>query len=87
MDKTDLAYTPASELVELIATRVLSPVEVMEATLARLDDLNPTLNAVCTPTPELAMDAARKSEQAVMDGDDLGPLHGEIGRAAGRERG
>ncbi|MEE2980614.1 MAG: amidase [Pseudomonadota bacterium] len=76
MDKTDLAYTPASELVELIATKALSPVEVMETTLARLDDLNPTLNAVCTPTPELAMDAARKAEQAVVDGDTLGPLHG-----------
>ena len=76
MDKTDLAYTPASELVELIATKALSPVEVMDATLARLDDLNPTLNAVCTATPEPAMDAARKAEQAVMDGDALGPLHG-----------
>ncbi len=76
MDKTDLAYTPASELVELITTKALSPVEVMDTTLARLDDLNPTLNAVCTPTPELAMDAARKAEQAVMDGDALGPLHG-----------
>ena len=76
MDKTDLAYTPASELVELIATKALSPVEVMETTLARLDALNPKLNAICTPTPELAMDAARKAEQAVMDGDALGPLHG-----------
>jgi aspartyl-tRNA(Asn)/glutamyl-tRNA(Gln) amidotransferase subunit A len=76
MDKTDLAYTPASELVGLITTRELSPVEVMETTLARLDDLNPKLNAICTATPEAAMDAARKAEQAVMDGDALGPLHG-----------
>ena len=51
MEKTDLAYTPASELVELIASKALSPVELMEAILARLDDLNPRLNAICTPTP------------------------------------
>ena len=76
MDKTDLAYAPASELVDLIASKALSPVELMEATLARLDDLNPKLNAVCTPTPELAMEGARKAEQAVMNGDALGPLHG-----------
>jgi aspartyl-tRNA(Asn)/glutamyl-tRNA(Gln) amidotransferase subunit A len=76
MDKTDLAYTPASELVELITTKELSPVELMDTTLGRLDDLNPKLNAVCTATPELAMDAARKAEQAVMDGNALGPLHG-----------
>ncbi len=62
MDKTDLAYAPASELVDLIAGKALSPVELMETTLARLDDLNPKLNAVCTPTPELAMEGARKAE-------------------------
>ena len=76
VDETDLAYAPASELVDLIASKALSPVELMEATLARLDDLNPELNAVCTPTPELAMEGARKAEQAVMYGDALGPLHG-----------
>ena len=76
MDKTDLAYTPASELARLIAGKALSPVEVMAAALARLEALNPTLNAVCTPTPERAMDAAREAERAVMRGDALGPLHG-----------
>ena len=76
MNKTDLAYTPASELARLIATKALSPVEVMEAALERLEALNPTLNAVCTPTPERAMEAARAAEGAVMRGDALGPLHG-----------
>ena len=76
MDMTDLAYTPASELVDLIAGKALSPVEVMAAALARLEALNPTLNAVCTATPERAMEAAREAERAVMRGDDLGLLHG-----------
>ena len=76
MDEADLAYTPASELARLIAGKALSPVEVMAAALARLEALNPALNAVCTPTPERAMEAAREAERAVMRGDELGPLHG-----------
>ena len=76
MDKTELCYTPASELARLIAAKDVSPTEVMETVLERLDALNPSLNAVCTPTPERAMDRARGAEQAVMDGAPLGPLHG-----------
>ncbi len=76
MDKVELCYTPASELARLIAAKDVSPVEVMEVVLERFDALNPSLNAVCTPTPDLAMDRAREAEKAVMDGAALGPLHG-----------
>ena len=75
MDKVELCYTPASELARIIAAKDVSPTEVMETVLERLDALNPRLNAVCTPTPELAMDRARQAEQAVMDGAPLGPAH------------
>jgi aspartyl-tRNA(Asn)/glutamyl-tRNA(Gln) amidotransferase subunit A len=44
--------------------------------LARIDMLNPRLNAFCTVTPELALAAAREAEDAVMKGQPLGPLHG-----------
>ncbi len=72
----DLAWTPATELVRLIRTKALSPVEVTTATLARIERLNPTLNAFCTVTRERAMDAARRAERAVMRGEPLGPLCG-----------
>jgi amidase len=50
-------------------------VEVVEAYLRRIDDLNPTLNAIVTIAPD-AMEKARAAEAAVMRGDVLGPLHG-----------
>ena len=44
MDATKLCFTPATELSRLIAARELSPVELAEAVLARIDRLNPLLN-------------------------------------------
>jgi aspartyl-tRNA(Asn)/glutamyl-tRNA(Gln) amidotransferase subunit A len=72
----DLCFTPATELAWLIRTKRLSPVELMQATLARAQTLNPRLNAICTPTYDAALDAARAAESAVVRGEPLGPLHG-----------
>ena len=60
----------------LIAGKELSPVEVTEAYLERIDDINPKLNAYITVCAEEAMQAAQEAEQAVVNGDSLGPLHG-----------
>jgi aspartyl-tRNA(Asn)/glutamyl-tRNA(Gln) amidotransferase subunit A len=76
MSQADLCYTSATELAQAIRTRALSPVELMAATIARAQALNPRLNAICTPTYDAAMDAARRAEDAVMRGQPLGPLHG-----------
>ena len=76
MKDIDLAYTSAVDVARLIRDKAISPVEVMESALARLEALNPTLNAVCTSTAESAMEAARAAEQAVVEGEALGPLHG-----------
>ncbi len=70
------AYTSATELIHAIATRQVSPVEVMRACLARLEALEPTLNCFVTTTPEEALAAAARAEQAVMAGEQLGALHG-----------
>lgn len=76
MSDEDLCFTPASELVALIAARKLSPVELTTTILDRIGRLEPTLNAFATLTAGRAMEAARKAEQAVMQGDAPGPLHG-----------
>ncbi len=76
MSAADLAYTPAIELAPLIRSRKLSPVELTRAVLERIERLNPTLNAFVTITTDIAMAAARRAEQAVMQGAPLGPLHG-----------
>ncbi|MBI4240569.1 MAG: amidase, partial [Candidatus Rokubacteria bacterium] len=57
-------------------SRKLSPVEVTEAVLGRIERLNPVLNAFCTPTPDLARRAAKEAEIALMKGEPLGALHG-----------
>ncbi len=76
MDSTELCYTPATELARLIRGKALSPVELMRAVLARIEALNPALNAFCTLLGDEALAAARAAEQAVLEGRPLGPLHG-----------
>ena len=72
----DLAFAPATELRELIADGRVSPVEITELYLSRIERLDPQLNSYLTVTAERAMGAARKAEQAVARADELGPLHG-----------
>ncbi|HEX7952797.1 MAG TPA: amidase family protein, partial [Burkholderiales bacterium] len=69
-------YTPATELVRMIRNKTVSPVEVMRETVARAESLNARLNAICTPTFEAAMQAAKEAEAQVMRGTELGVLHG-----------
>ena len=76
MTDTDLCYTPATQLVPLIRSKALSPVELTRAVLARIGRLDPVLNAFCTLTAEAALETAREAEQAVMRGGARGPLHG-----------
>jgi aspartyl-tRNA(Asn)/glutamyl-tRNA(Gln) amidotransferase subunit A len=73
--KPDIIYSDATELADLIRTRQVSPVEVMQAHLDRIEALNPRINAVVT-IADGAIDAARIAEAAVMAGENLPPLHG-----------
>ena len=76
MASDDLCWLPALELASLIRARKVSPVEVTEAVLARIERVNPALKAYCTVTTEEARDAAQAAEVSVMTGEELGPLHG-----------
>ena len=77
MSADDLCWMPASEMAPAIKRRKLSPVEVTKAVLARIERLNPRLNAFVTLTAEQALRDARAAERAVMKkGAKLGPLHG-----------
>jgi aspartyl-tRNA(Asn)/glutamyl-tRNA(Gln) amidotransferase subunit A len=76
MPSDDLCWLPALELASLIRAKKVSPVEVTEAVLARIERLNPAVNAFCTVTTEEARDAAQAAEVSVMTGEELGPLHG-----------
>src|SRR5207245_5805323 len=71
-----LPWLGALELAGLIRDRAVSPVEVAEAVLARIERLNPRLNAFCLVAHESARAAAREAEIAVMKGEPIGPLCG-----------
>lgn len=72
----ELAYLSAVELAQLVHKRKLSPVEITRAALARIERVNPKVNAYCTVVAEAALEAAKAAEAAVMRGGPLGPLHG-----------
>jgi aspartyl-tRNA(Asn)/glutamyl-tRNA(Gln) amidotransferase subunit A len=72
----EICETDAVALASRIRERELSPVEVVDAVLNRLERLNPTLNAFCTAVPELARADARRIERAIMAGEAIGPLAG-----------
>lgn len=72
----EFAYMSAVDIAELVRRRKVSPVEVVRASLERIEVLEPTLNAFVTLTAGSAMVDARRCEKMVMSGADLGPLHG-----------
>ena len=71
-----LCYLPATDLAARIRAKEISPVEAVEAVLARIETLNPQINAFCFVHAAEARAQARAAEAAVLRGDDLGPLHG-----------
>jgi aspartyl-tRNA(Asn)/glutamyl-tRNA(Gln) amidotransferase subunit A len=70
-----IVFMDATRIAELIAKRELSPVEVVQAHLDRIAEVNPKVNAIVTMA-DGALDAAKKAEAAVKSGARLGPLHG-----------
>jgi Asp-tRNA(Asn)/Glu-tRNA(Gln) amidotransferase A subunit family amidase len=72
----DLCYTPAADLVRLFRARSVSPLEVMEAVLARLDSVNPAVNACVTVARESALAEARHATAALKRSRSLPLLHG-----------
>jgi aspartyl-tRNA(Asn)/glutamyl-tRNA(Gln) amidotransferase subunit A len=76
MGNQDTCWMSASDLAEAIRAKELSPVEVVKNLLDRIEAINPQINAYVTVTADSAMAAARKAEDAVMRGEELGVLHG-----------
>jgi Asp-tRNA(Asn)/Glu-tRNA(Gln) amidotransferase A subunit family amidase len=76
MSVEDLTWLPAWRLEELIRTRELSPVEIVQHFVDRIGEIDPRVHAFITVVPDHALDEARKAERAVMAHMDLPPLHG-----------
>ena len=60
----------------MIARRAISPLELVHATLERIDRSQPALNAFITVCADSALATARAAESAIMHGESVGPLHG-----------
>ncbi len=64
------------ETSKLLRSRQVSPIELTRECLARIEELNPKLNAFITVTADSALDEARQAEAEIQHGEWRGPLHG-----------
>jgi len=76
MTDEELGYATAAELAERMRKRALSPVELMKAVLARIERLEPELNAFATLVAEPALAAAKEAEAAFLKKEAPPPLTG-----------
>src|SRR5919109_3708205 len=76
MERPQLPFLPVTELAKLIAKHEISPVEVVEAYLERIERLDARLNAFLTVCRDEALQAAHAAERALARGEYRGPLHG-----------
>jgi aspartyl-tRNA(Asn)/glutamyl-tRNA(Gln) amidotransferase subunit A len=72
----ELCLLPLEDVARMIEARDVSPVDVTKAVLARIERLNPQLNAYMTITAANALQAAVAAEREIVDGAYRGPLHG-----------
>lgn len=73
---TELCDLSAIDARRLIGTKAISPVDLLENCITRIEAVNPALNAVVASDFDRARAEAKQAEADVRDGEDLGPLHG-----------
>lgn len=71
-----LIYQSAKAIAEAIRSKEVSSYEVVTACISRIEEVNPKINAVVQKTFEQALDYARQADDALRQGNILGPLHG-----------
>jgi aspartyl-tRNA(Asn)/glutamyl-tRNA(Gln) amidotransferase subunit A len=74
--QSELAFLSISELTPLVRKKKVSPVELLDAILARIESLNPRLNAYITVGADSARAEAKRAEREIARGRWRGPLHG-----------
>jgi len=76
MNKEDICYLPAYQMAEKITTQELTSLEITEIIIERIEKINPTINAYCTTTYDLARDMAKKADERVKNNENLPLLNG-----------
>jgi amidase len=72
----DLCLTPATDLARMIRSGELSASELLAAVLARIEAVNPSVNAIVTLAAEQAQGVAKELDSLAARGEFRGPLHG-----------
>lgn len=76
MPNASLTRKSAGELVALVKSREITPLEILDAHLSVIERVNPKLNAIVTLAAEQAREVAIRAGAAVIRGEETGPLHG-----------
>ena len=76
MVDNELCFRSAVDLAIDIREKTLSPVEVVQNALLRIEEVNPLLNGFCFVYADEAIEKARRAERDVLTGKVVGPLHG-----------
>ncbi len=76
MERSEIPFLSATELADMLKVRQVSPVEATEAYLARIEQVDGSLNSYITVTAEQARAEARQAEAEIVAGQYRGPLHG-----------
>src|SRR5512146_862354 len=72
----ELTTLTLTDTAALVSEKAVSPVELTQACLERIERLQPTLNAFITVTADMALQQARSAEREIVHGRYRGPLHG-----------
>lgn len=76
MNKEDICFMAACEMVDKIKTQELTSQEITEIIIERIEKINPIINAYCTPTFELAREMSKKADERVKKNEKIPPLNG-----------
>jgi len=76
VNREDICYMSASEMLEKIRSQELTSEEITETIIERIEKINPIINAFCTPTFDIAREMAKNADALVKRGEKLGSLNG-----------
>ena len=76
MDALEICYMSAGDLSRLVEKKEISPVEIVDAHLSRIDATEPVLNSFITLLADASRSAAQQAEKDIQAGRYKGPLHG-----------
>ena len=73
---SELNFLSATQMAQMIKSKEISALELLHAHIDQIEAVNPTVNAIITYLPELALETAKKADEKLARGDEVGILHG-----------